>query len=107
MATPTASPAPAKTSSRKQPPSLLERCFGCLFGGGKSFARFEDEGPSEEFKARMARASTAMAINEQTKSRMDVKTKSTVEVVPVPVPSPSERSSTKMLTADSERSDDR
>ena len=80
---------------RARPKSFFEKFCSCilpLLKGASSFSRFEDDEPSHEFKERMARASNAMKVSEDTKSRMDDEKRKAVEVVPVPLP-PSERSS--------------
>ena len=74
----------ARTAVRRRPTSLLERCCGCCWPK-RGFKRFDDEGPSAEFRQRMERASTAMALNAQTKSRMKARA---MEVVPVPAERP-------------------
>ena len=82
---------------RARPKSFFEKFCSCilpLLKGASSFSRFEDDEPSHEFKERMARASNAMKVSEDTKSRMDDEKRKAVEVVPVPLP-PSERSSAK------------
>jgi hypothetical protein len=82
---------------RARPKSFSEKFCSCilpLLKGASSFSRFEDDEPSHEFKERMARASNAMKVSEETKSRMDDEKRKAVEVVPVPLP-PSERSSAK------------
>ena len=82
---------------RARPKSFSEKFCSCilpLLKGASSFSRFEDDEPSHEFKERMARASNAMKVSEDTKSRMDDEKRKAVEVVPVPLP-PSERSSAK------------